>query len=1155
MAPLQLFSQSDPVPASCGFMDNSASSSTILQSSNCGNTSAYWTNESKHLPLISARPIKIHANFIILQKPGDDPGNFQDIPEHKDFLNKWLAECNESLNNLWASSPGPIPPSCGVLFGSSKIEIVPNWIFDIVDEYAWNADNTPPVVSGNTITNFKCPDEPNWHLNTLDAQMYQNYPNAINVYLTVSGNIYNQLVTLGTINNPQAAGMPYWWCAPLPDDVNLLKSSRIHCPNFYMKYVWFKNHPETVVPGGVPFETSIQWLIAEGRTLAHEFGHSCGLYHESCQNNLMTTNWGSSLRAALSTTQVSRMHRRLAVSSLRQFVDCTEVYNQPGATTSDRLVTGTETWDLNMRLYSNVVVKTGGSLTVTCGLLLPYNGTITVERGAKLIVDGGTITKANTCGNNEYWRGIAVNGNAAMAQPLATATPAATESGIVIVKNGGFIEEAVVGITTKKSPFDDDPAYWGGVVDVENGTFRNCRKGVEFMAYDFSLNNSRFKNAQFIRTADRYSYAGATIWGTDGLSFEDCQFLFESNTTGGAAETGIYATDAIFSVTKGNSFEGADIAIRTGATMPLNGEVQIGLPGNSGTDMNVFVKNAVGVQATANSRMQIEKNDFSSFDFDIEAKGPVTSNILNNIFTETTAGNRLDNTDIFSNTTNCNTYNSTLAGINIVGKNMGFNFRQEDFSTVYHDLYIDGHSNKPIPPALPTITAGQIPQQGTTGAARFNFFTHGQEENIKTNSIVEPTNVTAFFLYFHPDPNIDARLKPKCGQGDACNAGITASNFENKQTGGNSTDCDDGPENEFCKTKPCLGALRADLSQKTELLKAGNAATLYTALQNNGSSETTYNQLSAASPYLSEALLTAIANNTAMTTGKKELLLEQNSPLSASLRASLQGKISAAKLAQLNAVAQNGAQSTRDALAANVGLLTTRREYITDELIRQYRAANQWAQVETLLNEDLNPYNRRRLFGAKVKQKQYAAAASVLQAMPIESTDDTRFVQVQTINLARLTTSAYTLSAADSVLLNNIAREAGQSSGYAQTLLGLLKGQVFMAAPLEFEKEEKERSAPLQPQQQLSSGDEHFSIAPNPAHHAVQIQIPQASVAAAEMQVNCFDLVTGSLVHTLQVPSGGSATLPVENWREGMYVFVLYQDGKATARQRVVIQH
>ena len=124
MAPLQLFSQSDPVPASCGFMDNSASSSTILQSSNCGNTSAYWTNESKHLPLISARPIKIHANFIILQKPGDDPGNFQDIPEHKDFLNKWLAECNESLNNLWASSPGPIPPSCGVLFGSSKIEIV-----------------------------------------------------------------------------------------------------------------------------------------------------------------------------------------------------------------------------------------------------------------------------------------------------------------------------------------------------------------------------------------------------------------------------------------------------------------------------------------------------------------------------------------------------------------------------------------------------------------------------------------------------------------------------------------------------------------------------------------------------------------------------------------------------------------------------------------------------------------------------------------------------------------------------------------------------------------------------------------------------------------------------------------------------------------------
>lgn len=1139
-----LYSQTDPLSFECGFDDNVVNNSSLL-SPDCAHTSPYWSQPLKHLPLTSARPIYLHANLVFIQKPGSDPGNFQNIPEHIDFLDKFMVRCNDALNNLWATS------TCSPLFPSAKIQIIPHYKFDVVDEYYWNADNTPPSLvlpDGTILQDTKCPGTSVWHLQTLDAQLHQQYPNRINVYFTLSGEIYNQFVTLGTISNPETASTPLAkiWCSQSPDYFDFQASSAIHCPNLYMKYWWFKNHPETV-SGGVPFETSVQWLINDGRTLAHEFGHSCSLGHSSCPDNLMTK--GLSLRASLTETQVGFIHSALARSSLRQFVDCTEVYNNPGTTTSDRLVTANETWDLNMRVYSNVVVKTGATLTVTCKLLLPYNGTITVERGAKLIVDGGTITKANTCGNNQYWRGIAVNGNATMSQPMATSTPSATESGIVIVKNNGFIEEAVVGITTKKSPFDDDPAFWGGVIDVDHGTFRNCRKGVEFMAYDHSTNKSRFKNASFIRTEDRYSYAGATIWGTDGISFENCQFLFESNSTGGTAETGIYGTDAIFSVTKGNSFAGFDIGVRAGATMPLNGEVQIGLPGNTGTEINMFTKNAVGIQATANSRMQIEKNDFSDFDYDIEAKGMVTSNVLNNIFTETAAGNRFENTDVFSNTTNCNVYNSTLAGTNIVGNNMGYNFRQEDFSTVYHDLYINGHSDGATP--TPNITAGHIPHQGTTDAARFNFFTHGQQENIKTNSTVQPTNATEEFNYFHPDPSTDARLKPKCGAGDACDPGITASNFKNIETGGDPTDCGDDPDEEFCKTKPCLLAIRSELEQKKELLKAGDATALFTALQNNGAAQSTYNQLSAASPYLSEALLTAIADNAAMSTAKKELLLEQNSPLSAPLRAYLPGKISAAKLAELNTASQSGALSTRDALAANVDMLITRREYITDELIREYRAANQWAQVETLLNEDLTPYNRRRLFGAKVKQKQYTAAASVLQAIPIESTDDTYFVQVQNINLARLTTNGYALSATDSILLNGIAQKSSPVAGYAQTLLGLLKEQVFMPAPLDLGG--RERNTPQQREEALAGRT--FTIAPNPAHQSLQIQLPVATEVDTDVQLICFDLVTGRLVHTVSMLSGGSVNLSVENWHEGVYLFALQQNGKIIDRKRILIQH
>jgi len=785
-------------------------------------------------------------------------------------------------------------------------------------------------------------------------------------------------------------------------------------------------------------------------------------------------------------------------------------------------------------------------------LLLPYNGVITVECGAKLIVDGGTITKANTYGSNQYWRGIAVNGNAAMAQPLATASPAATESGIVIVKNDGFIEDAVVGITTKKSPFDDDPAYWGGLIDVENGTFRNCRKGVEFMAYDFSLNKSRFKNARFIRTNTGYSYAGVTIWGTDGLSFEGCSFLFGSNTTGGTAETGIRSSDAIFAVTKGNSFSGADIGILTGASTPLNGEMQVGLAGNTGANRNVFMKNAVGILATANDNIVIENNDFADIDFDVAVNGTTRSNILHNIFTQTAAGTRFENTSFNANSTRCNLYSNTLVGTNIVGDNRGFNFRQEDFATIYHDLYINGHSDMAIP--MQTITAGHIPHQGTAGAARFNFFTQGQKENIKTNSTVLPTNVTNFFRYFHPNPSANARLKPKCGQGDVCDTGITASNFANEQTIGDPSSCGDNPEEEPCKTKPCLLAVRSELSQKKEQLKSGDVAALYTALQNNGAAEATYNYLSAASPFLSDELLKAIADNTAMSVNKKELLLQQNSPLAEPVITYLPGKISANKLAELNTAAQSGVISAKDALQADIDALTTLREYITDALIREYRAAGQWSQVEILLNEDLNPYNRRRLFGAKVKQKQYTAAAAVLQAMPIESADDTYFVQVQTVNLARMSTNGYLLSAADDTLLNQIALKPTPAAGYAQALLGLLKEQVFMPAPLDLgEKEEKEEEERSNKSSRVEPIAKEFVVTPNPAGHIIQLQLPPST--ATDLRVVCFDLVTGRLAHTISLQSGGTTTIPVENWQEGMYLFVLQINGKATARERVLIQH
>ena len=120
------------------------------------------------------------------------------------------------------------------------------------------------------------------------------------------------------------------------------------------------------------------------------------------------------------------------------------------------------------------------------------------------------------------------------------------------------------------------------------------------------------------------------------------------------------------------------------------------------------------------------------------------------------------------------------------------------------------------------------------------------------------------------------------------------------------------------------------------------------------------------------------------------------------------------------------------------------REHITRELVREYAALNNWSAVETLLNEDMNPANRRRMVGAKLEQAQFAAANTLLQNFPQTTVDDQHFVQVQNINTERLSNPAFLLNNTQEATLLAVAESSSQEAGYAQSILGILTGQVFM---------------------------------------------------------------------------------------------------------------
>jgi len=1020
------YAQNYPEPFGCGTPESNSSGNF---STTCPHTSQYWSNNGNYLPTGDYTSLKIRINLVIIQRQ-DGSGNFQDNATDRQFLTNMINVTNQTYEALIDRNNEYYPGQNLPFLPNVKVEFIPNFIF-IKDEYGWNNRN-----DNNT---SGVPYLSSWYLNYLDSQIYNDpsVPKAINLYFSNDGLLHEQMVVLGTttdyegnvfFKNHSASEIPGLGIIN-PNDFH---SMRCHIANVWLKLWWFKN---------VLGYTDAAMELEAGKSIAHELGHLMALGHTPVAHlhSVMNTEFGGN-RDYMTTNEIGRIHRAFGLyPSLWQFVDCDATYVSPAA---NRIVSTNETWDLTMRLYTNVVVKTGSVLTITCDILMPYDGTITVERGARLIVDGGIVRRANTCAPTQFWRGVIAQGNNALPQPNPAGSSTFNQGSVILLKGQGMIEGAVIGVAAKGHPIWDVPEFRGALIQSTDFTFRNCRKGVEFMKYDF-LNNSRFDNTLFERTSTGSMHTGVSIWDTDGILFERCTFQNMSL-------NGIIGLDAIFNVKQKNQFRGSEIAVFTGASMPLLGQIQVGVLGLQGTDRNKFENNTVGIRATSNSKVEIFSNDFSNYDFDVAINGTTQSALTDNLFASETAGNQFENTGDNKNENLCNNYQGNIVGTNIVGKNNGFLFREEDFATNIHDLFIEGTQANP----------GAIQAyQGIFGAARWNYFSGNNAENIKT-STVQPNNNTAPFFYFHPNASVISRLKPKCALNDACSP---HSNFTNVETpGGEFSNCMfSTPNQEPCRTKPCLDAIRQQITQKST---------------------------------------------------------------------------------------QYSSTPTTE-LAAELQSLITQREYIVDALINVDMAQNNWSGVEALLNEDMNPANRRRLIGAKLEQKMFPAAAAILQSFPQNTIDDQYFVQVQSINAARLSNPQFTLSNAQEMTLLNVADAASQEAGYAQSLLNILTGRVFMPKVPNLGEERSNQA----PRDLLPEGA--LQVSPNPVSDVLQVQFPSHKIEQGVQTLELRSITSGELVRKIIVPDGNTLSISVHSLPAGMYLLTLQHQGVVQSRQKIAIQH
>jgi hypothetical protein len=500
---------------------------TINQSNNitpkslsCIENSLNFNNQYRHketyIPSVGSKEdfIKtIHVSFHIWQR-ADGSGSLDDNQNNRARLRliaNWLAGFYTYNDN----NTLPVPYSTQLL-ADTKFRL-------ILDSIYFYNDNTIDS------TYFYCNGDIG-HNTKLDNYLKNNYPERIKslslhlvngYYSTAGGYSHNGSVLSFYRTSPDmnTNDIHDWWYAKhlfheighgldLAHTYDYYSNSQ-NCNQHQLDFLWDVYDTTAISPCST--QPSCEF---------------CSIPGNSISNDIMSGSGDAGFKSAL---QIGIMHRSAILENRWNY----------GYNIRDHIVgynpipfeiNQNETWDFSMKMYQDLVVKTGVTLTVKCILQFVPEARVIIEPGGKLILDGGKFTNENYY--NSFWQGIEVWGTSNQHQyPLNNSQ----YQGTLILKNGGTIENAHTAVTNWKR---EDWNGIGGIIQATDGVFRNNRRDVEFMSYSNFLasnpnaivpNLSFFRNTDFV-SDDNFIEKGygiqkhVTLWEVSGINFTNCHF-------------------------------------------------------------------------------------------------------------------------------------------------------------------------------------------------------------------------------------------------------------------------------------------------------------------------------------------------------------------------------------------------------------------------------------------------------------------------------------------------------------------------------------------------------------------------------------------------------------------------------------------------------
>jgi hypothetical protein len=839
------------------------------------------------------------------------------------------------------------------------------------------------------------------------------------------------------------------------------------------------------------------------------------------------------------------------------------------------------TWSGYKIVAKKLTIQSGGTLTIQGKVNLGPNAKIVVERGAKLILDGCTLT---TGCFDSMWYGIEVWGNPSVDQRTTAS------HGWLEIKNGTIIEHAKNAIYTGRLDGNMDWVWThtgGGIVQATGCTFKNNGRSVEIMAFHNPVvsgkepaNVNFFRNCTFETTGylreNLYVKNGVTcaptyfvtVWSVKGVRFLGNNFR---NTA--------FATDYAFDANAqerlggGVLFFGASCIFDNYNTVQntfsnlYRGIDNWSLNGITSATVNNCVFTNVSFGVTLDG---VRGDKISGCTFDTDNNLSSFTSLINHIQTRKSGGyliteNNLkktvgtvqnsfainaDNTEEMGCEIYKNTFRDVVWGLETNNDNQKLALQCNDFD----NLYRDWNSNRL---GINGARASQQIYENNVFISPYNLFDQNCSATNKEHIFNATASLTGSKYQITYTHGSETR-KPQ----SSC---VTTNNVNLYDwSGPNHLGCASKTPRDNGTVLGSLTAAKTAATQRQALIDGGRTQDLLSLINNPLTLiPALLDTLDLYSPYLSDLVLIATINNPYLSSSDLYTVLWANSGLTPEVFEALDTRDPAmsGELYELLAVYADSV-SPRDTIDAQIRALFTAAQLELNELLRNYEDSGLVDSISYQLSLLADVDSKGRYIHTLIEQSNFTAANLQIWALDVQDEAQADLFDFESMHYALRYAGEnwFAVTETQREDLHELATHTTPVALFAEAVLILIGDTMLFPVPDTTWEEEGEpfmmARLPQNPQHPKTkeSAIAHLLAYPNPFNNDFEVAYHTGNLqGVTELRIYNLQGLLVKEVALGNVPEG-NIRINMATCSPGLYLVQLVNNGSILKTQKLLKQ-